>query len=180
VHLILASSHPPITNFCTDVPEPLVQNLVQLDLSFVSQDVSPSFPLLHMYQVTCSLFLLTHTSVAKLPFSILLSSDWMTIGGVWTGNRIYWTLRERNYTNNYASLSKLHTPKITVNYREHKVFTSRCLLAAFNGRHSLSSGFPNSPASATGLSVLTTANSKLTQPTTVRIRVTLRLAVYRQ
>jgi hypothetical protein len=37
----------------------------------------------------------------------------MTIDGVWIGNRIYWTLTLVT-TNNYDSLTELHTPKITV------------------------------------------------------------------
>jgi hypothetical protein len=38
----------------------------------------------------------------------------LTTDGVWIGNRIYWTLLHRVTTNNYDSLTELHTPKITV------------------------------------------------------------------
>jgi hypothetical protein len=33
---------------------------------------------------------------------------------VWIGNRIHWTLKQPVITNNYNSLTELHTPKITV------------------------------------------------------------------
>jgi hypothetical protein len=72
-----------------------------------------------------------------------------------------------------------HTPKINVNYSVHKAFTSRCLVAAFNGGRSLSSGFPNSSATATGFSVLTNATLNwINQP--LSDTVTLRLLVLRQ
>jgi hypothetical protein len=37
----------------------------------------------------------------------------VTVDGIWKYNRIYWTLTLGN-TNNYDSLTELHTPKITV------------------------------------------------------------------
>jgi hypothetical protein len=43
----------------------------------------------------------------------ILSRDQVTIDGAWIGNRIYWTLTLVT-TNNYNSLTELHTPKITV------------------------------------------------------------------
>jgi hypothetical protein len=42
--------------------------------------------------------------------------DWVTVDGVRTGNRIYWTFEERNYKYNYDSLTEWNTIKITVNY----------------------------------------------------------------
>jgi hypothetical protein len=62
-------------------------------------------------------------------------------------------------TNNYDSLTELHTPNIST----HKVFTSRCLVAVSNGGRSPSSGFqdcprPRLPASSNN------CNSQLTEP----------------
>jgi hypothetical protein len=71
----------------------------------------------------------------------------VTIDGVWISNWIYWTLTLVT-TNNYDSLTKLHTPKIIVKYSTHKlfsVFTSRCLVAASNSWRSPSPGFLNCP-----------------------------------
>jgi hypothetical protein len=68
----------------------------------------------------------------------------VTTGGVWIGNRIYWSLTFVTI-NNYASRTELSTPNIT-NYSRHKVFsvfTIRCLVAVSNGDRSPSSGFPN-------------------------------------
>jgi hypothetical protein len=51
---------------------------------------------------------------------------------VWIGNWIYWTLTLAT-TNNYDSLTELHTPNDHCNYSTQNifsVFTSRCLLAA--------------------------------------------------
>jgi hypothetical protein len=45
---------------------------------------------------------------------------------VWIGNRMYWTLALVT-TNNYDSLTELHTPKITVT--ETHIKSSQCLLA---------------------------------------------------
>jgi hypothetical protein len=57
---------------------------------------------------------------------LVLSSDRVTIGGVWIGNRNIEHLQ--NVTrNNYDSLTELHTPKITV-FSVCYVFTSRCLV----------------------------------------------------
>jgi hypothetical protein len=47
-------------------------------------------------------------------------------------------------TNNCDSLTYLRTPKITVS-TEHKVFPSRCSVAAFSGKRSPYSGFLNRP-----------------------------------
>jgi hypothetical protein len=64
---------------------------------------------------------------------------------VWIGNRIYWTLTLVT-TNHYGCLTELHTQKITVTtaHKVFSVFTSRCLVAAYKGERSSSSGFPNS------------------------------------
>jgi hypothetical protein len=66
--------------------------------------------------------------------------------GVSIGKRIYRTLALVT-TNNYDSLTELHTEYITVTtaHRVFSVFTSRCLVAAFNGGRFPSSGFPHSP-----------------------------------
>jgi hypothetical protein len=40
-------------------------------------------------------------------------SRFVTTDGDWIGNRIYWTLTEVT-TNNYDSLTELHTPEVTV------------------------------------------------------------------
>jgi hypothetical protein len=55
-----------------------------------------------------------------------MSRDWVAIDMVWIGNRIYWTLTLVT-TNNYDSLTQLHTPKITVTTAHIKssVFTTR-------------------------------------------------------
>jgi hypothetical protein len=69
------------------------------------------------------------------------------IDGGWIGNQIYWSLKEHVTTNNYDSLTELHSED-HCNYSTQKVFpgfTSRCLVAAFTGGRSPSSGFPNSP-----------------------------------
>jgi hypothetical protein len=82
---------------------------------------------------------------------IILSRGWVTIEGVWIGNRIYWTLKQLVTTNNHNILIDLHTPKFTLN----AVLPSRCSVAASNGGRSPSSGF--SAASAITFSHLTTA-----------------------
>jgi hypothetical protein len=83
----------------------------------------------------------------------ICSRDWVTIDGVWIGNRIYWTLAERNYK--YLRQSHWVTPKITVTTAHISVFTSRCLVAAFKGGRS-----PLPPASATSFSLLTAAATR--------------------
>jgi hypothetical protein len=102
---------------------------------------------------------------------------------VWvqTCNCIYWTLKLET-TNNYGSLTELHTPKIaiTTTHKVFSVFTSRCLLAASNGRRSSSSGFPNRPwpqLTAPHFTQLQLSADSITDP---RVRVTLLLVVYRQ
>jgi hypothetical protein len=51
----------------------------------------------------------------------------VTIDGIWIGNWMYWTLTERNHTNDYDSLTELLTPKITVTTAHIK--PSECSLA---------------------------------------------------
>jgi hypothetical protein len=63
-------------------------------------------------------------------------------------------------TNNYGSVTELHTPNIAVTtvHLNFSVFTSRCLVAASNGERSPSSRFPICPrASVTSFSLITTA-----------------------
>jgi hypothetical protein len=76
---------------------------------------------------------------------VWLSCDWMTIDEVWIVNRIYLTVKQLLSTNNYDSLTELHTPKITVTTAHIKSsqFTSRCFVAASNCGRYPSSGFPN-------------------------------------
>jgi hypothetical protein len=72
---------------------------------------------------------------------------WLNIHGVWTGNRIYWTLREGNYKQLRQSHWVTHST-VHCNYSTHKVFsvfTSCCLVTASNGGHSASFECPNSP-----------------------------------
>jgi hypothetical protein len=59
--------------------------------------------------------------------------------GFWINDLVYWTLWYSALTALYNSL--LHTHTIVPSH----VFTSRCSVAASNGRHSPSSGFPNYP-----------------------------------
>jgi hypothetical protein len=47
---------------------------------------------------------------------------------VWIGNRIYWTLIIVT-TNNYGSLTELHTPKVTVTKAHIKSFQSSLAVA---------------------------------------------------
>jgi hypothetical protein len=79
------------------------------------------------------------------PIFTILSRDWLRKG---FGLVIGFTEHLENVTtNNYDSLTKLHTPKDQC-YRTHKVFsvfTSRSLAAASNCGRSPSSGFPNCP-----------------------------------
>jgi hypothetical protein len=66
-------------------------------------------------------------------------------------------------TNNYNSLTELHTPKVTVTTEQinSSVFTSRSLLAASNRRTFPYLWVPElSPASATSFSLLTNATLK--------------------
>jgi hypothetical protein len=70
-------------------------------------------------------------------------------------------------TNNYDSLTELHAPKITVTTAHIKssVFTSRCLVVAFNGGCSTFAGFPNCSEPQLPVSHFS-YNSQPTQPTT--------------
>jgi hypothetical protein len=56
-------------------------------------------------------------------------------------------------TSNYSAIANSHTLQYTISRTKSsvcRVFTSRCLVKAFNGGRSLYSGFPNYPrASAT-------------------------------
>jgi hypothetical protein len=81
----------------------------------------------------------------------MILSHGVTRDEVWIGNWIYWTLTLVT-TNNYDSLTELHTPQITVTTAHivFSVFTSRCLVAASNGGRFPSSGSPELfPTSAT-------------------------------
>jgi hypothetical protein len=77
--------------------------------------------------------------------SNIVSRDWVWLQ---TGFRLMigFTEHLQNVTtNNYDSLTGLHTPKITVNYRIHKVFLAfpnRCLVATCNVGRSPSSVLP--------------------------------------
>jgi hypothetical protein len=70
---------------------------------------------------------------------------------LWTGFGLVGGFIERLQnaaTNNYGRLTELHTPKMTTataHIKSSQFFTSRCLVAAFNGGRSRSSGFPNCP-----------------------------------
>jgi hypothetical protein len=70
----------------------------------------------------------------------------VTVNGVRTGSRIYWTLTERNYKKDYA-LTVLHTSQITIGHTKSSqavtVFTGCCSVAASNIERSPSTGFPN-------------------------------------
>jgi hypothetical protein len=59
-------------------------------------------------------------------------------------NRIYWTLAHLT-TNNYDSITELHTTKTTVTTAHIKfsVFIIRCLVTVSNGGRSPPCGFPN-------------------------------------
>jgi hypothetical protein len=76
----------------------------------------------------------------------MLLRDWMTVDGVWIGNWICWTLTLVT-SNNYDSLTELHTPKITVStaHLKSSVFTGRCLVVESNGGRCYTSGFLNCP-----------------------------------
>jgi hypothetical protein len=63
----------------------------------------------------------------KVVFRFILSHDWVTIDRVWIGNRIYWT--QNVTTNNYDSLTELHTPEITVTAAHMKSFQSSLAVA---------------------------------------------------
>jgi hypothetical protein len=109
----------------------------------------------------------------------------MTIDGVWICNRIYWNLKQLVTTNNYDSLTELHTPKIivTTTHIKSSIFTNRCLVAASKGGRFPSSGFKNSTRPQYQL--LTSHSyqvtlSRLTRKQSLRVRITLWLEVYRQ
>jgi hypothetical protein len=88
----------------------------------------------------------------------------MIIDRVWIGSWISWILTLIT-TNNYDSLTKLHTPNITVTTGHLEVFsafTSHRLVAVSNGRYSSYSGFPNSPP-VSGNSLSLKWNSQLTE-----------------
>jgi hypothetical protein len=59
----------------------------------------------------------------------ILSPDGVTVDGVWTGNRIYWTLILVK-TSNYDSLTELQITNIIATHEVFSVFISRCLVAA--------------------------------------------------
>jgi hypothetical protein len=109
----------------------------------------------------------TYVNCLHMSICVVLSPDGVTIDRIWISNRTYYTLIQ------------LVTTFHTRSSKSVTVFTSRCLVAASN------SGFPNCPhSSATSFSQqqLTKLNrsSPLTNWLRVRVRVTLRLSVYRQ
>jgi hypothetical protein len=58
----------------------------------------------------------------------------VTVVGVWIGNLIYWILTLET-ANNYDSLAEPHILNISVttaHIKSSSVFTSHCLVAAFN------------------------------------------------
>jgi hypothetical protein len=80
----------------------------------------------------------------------------VTIDEVWIGNRIYWILTFVT-TNNYDSLTELHTPKITVTKAHIKSSQSSLVVAWYRLQRRTFPFFwvPElSPASATNFSVL--------------------------
>jgi hypothetical protein len=96
----------------------------------------------------------------------------VTRGEVWIGN---WILHLHSCLQITTTVSLSYTLKGHCNYSTHKVcslFTNRCLVAACSGGRSPSCRFPNCPQLLTSHSY----NSQLTQ----QLKVTLRLAVYRQ
>jgi hypothetical protein len=83
----------------------------------------------------------------NVDLGIILSHHWLKMG---VGFVIGLIEHLQNVaTNNYDSLTELHTPKITVTtaHRVFSGFTSRYLVAASNGSRSASSGFLNYPRS---------------------------------
>jgi hypothetical protein len=107
---------------------------------------------------------------------IILSSDWVIIDRIWTGNWIYWTFVERNYKEvkqaHWFTYSKHHC-----HYSTHKVFsvfTSRCLVTASSGGRSPSSGFSSCPRPQLPASHFSQLQIE------IKVRITLQLAVYRQ
>jgi hypothetical protein len=86
-------------------------------------------------------------------------------------------------TNNYDSLIELHTPKINHgNCSTHKVlsvFTSRCLLAAFNGGRSPFSGFQNCPRPQLPASHFSQLQLSAYSTTQAKVQVMLRPTVSR-
>jgi hypothetical protein len=91
------------------------------------------------------------------------------IDGAWTGSLIYWTLKQLVTTNNYDSLTQLHSPKITVTTAHIKVFSdfpSRCSVAASNGDVPLPLGSRNVTGLSYQLLISHNCNSQPTQTTT--------------
>jgi hypothetical protein len=53
------------------------------------------------------------TNVNKKVLPVIILSRGVAVGGVWIGNWIYW-IHTLVTTNNYDSLTELHTPKFAV------------------------------------------------------------------
>jgi hypothetical protein len=53
----------------------------------------------------------------------------VTVEGVKIGNRIYWTLKQLITTNNYDSVTELHSPQITVTATHIKSSRSSLVVA---------------------------------------------------
>jgi hypothetical protein len=123
-----------------------------------------------LFYVWCSSSIFCDEHVMLLPYCHAVS---VTIDVVWIENRIYWSLKQLENSNNYDSLTELHTLKIAVTTAHivFLVFNSRCLVSASMMDVRFLWVSELSPASVISLSLLTTTNLP------VKIKVMLRQSV---
>jgi hypothetical protein len=103
---------------------------------FDTSERTPRLLCVCLFAMFYSYFIFNIPSISNV---VKLSGVWVTIDGVWIGDGIYWTLWYRAWLHFKFTMTLTHT------ILHSHVVTSRCSVAASNGKCSPYSWFPNYP-----------------------------------